>query len=200
MAQGLGADVYLPHGSGRQVIKAAPRKLSFVESLRESWQPSEQERELRQDRNTNTSSRAFRRLARVVDGKHSFYPPPGAYVAQACWLQFIVGATLGSSGVSWCRLQAGTAVLNVPSSGPLLPCGRALSRVPHKHDRRAAERAARSISPLVGFHFSQCHALNVYSSLSAPHSVWVSGLVTHARTRRTPASAHLRGCAWPDQC
>ena len=40
----------------------------------------------------------------------------------------------------------------------------------------------------------------VECSLSAPHSVWVSGLVTHARTRRTPASAHLRGCAWPDQC
>ena len=168
MAQGLGADVYLPHGSGRQVIKAAPRKLSFVESPRESWQPSEQERELRQDRNTNTSARALRRLARVVDGKHSFYPPPGAYVAQACWLQLIVGATLGSSGVSWCRQQIGIAVLNVPSSAAT---GRALSRVPHKHDRRAAERAASGIRPLVGFHFSQRNALNVAYQL---HTVYGS--------------------------
>ena len=163
MAQGLGADVYLPHGSGRQVIKAAPRKLSFVESPRESWQPSEQERELRQDRNTNTSSRAFRRLARVVDGKHSFYPPPGAYVAQACWLQFIVSATLGSSGVSWCGSRS---ALLCSTCRPLLP------RVVHCHvyptsTTEGQPRGQRVASgPLIGFHFSQRNALNV-----APHQL-----------------------------
>ena len=192
MAQGLGADVYLPHGSGRQVIKAAPRKLSFVESPRESWQPSEQERELRQDRNTNTSSRAFRRLARVVDGKHSFYPPPGAYVAQACWLQFIVGATLGSSLVQatgW-HCCAQRAVLW--SSAALRSC--TVTCTPQARPKGSREGSEKhQPPPLQSMPCVEC-------SLSAPHSVWVSGLVTHARTRRTPASAHLRGCAWPDQC